>query len=80
MHVFANTDTRILDVDGTIIIITLFKAETCRYRILIDGIMKGFLIENGEDFRPEKGTDIPAYYLTKINELARRHHRINVAS
>lgn len=73
MNMFLNADTRILDIGGTIIIITLFKAEIDRYRVFVDGVMKGYLIEEDGFLVAADRMNISPLFLLRINEFAKEY-------
>lgn len=73
MHIFANTDTRIINLDGTIIIITLFKSIRNKYRIMIDGMEVGYLEEINGVLQQSQGIQIQPTILEKINDFATRN-------
>lgn len=72
MHIFANTNTRILNVEGTIIIVSALQLYASEYRVMIDGIVAGYLVESRGEFKQKEGDTIDARYLGKINEFARQ--------
>ena len=69
MHVFANTDTRIINYQGTIIIISSFNPGFAQYRVFIDGVASGFLQEMEGILHPAPGTEIKPVFLQQINKL-----------
>ncbi|MCZ4225168.1 hypothetical protein [Pedobacter rhodius] len=79
MNMFLNADTRILDIGGTIIIITLFKAEIDRYRVFVDGVMKGYLIEEDGFLVAADRMNISPLFLLRINEFAKGYSYLPAA-
>ncbi|MFC3563200.1 hypothetical protein [Pedobacter jamesrossensis] len=43
MHILPGTDTRIINLEGTIIIITAVKDDVSLYRVMIDGLFYGYV-------------------------------------
>lgn len=69
MHIFANTDTRIINYQGTIIIISSFNPDFNHYRVFIDGVASGFLNEVDGKLYPTAGTNIKPIFLDQIQKL-----------
>ncbi|GGI28191.1 hypothetical protein [Pedobacter mendelii] len=70
MHIFAHTDTRIIDLEGTIIIfIGVIKSSPTRYRVMIDGVDVGFLEDIDDVLTPTTGSNIRQAYIDKIAAL-----------
>ena len=69
MHVFTGTDTRIIDMDGTIIIVQGVKSKPDVYRVMIDGIFCGFLESVHDVLIPTPGSKIKSIYIDRISRL-----------
>lgn len=69
MHIFANTDTRIINYQGTIIIIWSLNPAFNQYRVFIDGVACGFLYELDGKLYPSSGTIIKPVFLEQIYKL-----------
>jgi|GEM_PF-1092845 len=75
MHIFPNTDTRIIDFDGVIIIVIGLKTDPKLYRVLIDGVFSGYLENTDEMLIPTKGSNIRQIYIDQIAKLRNTEYR-----
>ena len=62
--------TRILYLNGEVVILTQVPSETIRCRVFVDGMEMGYLIKSNGIFIPEDNCNIPTIILDKINDLA----------
>jgi len=69
MHVSTGTDVRIIDMEGTIIIVEAVNTTSNLYRVLVDGIFCGFVEHLNEVLIPTPGSNIKSVYLDKIVAL-----------
>lgn len=66
MHIMPGTDTRIINLEGTIIIITAVKDDVSLYRVMIDGIFYGYLRRIDGILHQVEGSNISNYFFNEI--------------
>lgn len=66
MHIMPGTDTRIINLDGTIIIITAVKDDVSLYRVTIDGIFYGYLQKVDGALHRVDGSNISDHFYNEI--------------
>ncbi|MDN3588834.1 hypothetical protein QWY86_19285 [Pedobacter aquatilis] len=69
MKDITKTETRIINFDGTIIILTGEKSNEKLYRVRIDGVFSGHIEKKEREFVPTSGSNIKAVFVEKICEL-----------
>ncbi|WP_231460247.1 MULTISPECIES: hypothetical protein [unclassified Pedobacter] len=69
MYNSAKTETRIINFDGTIIVLNAEKFNAKRYAVRIDGIFSGHLERKNNALILSMGTEIKEPFLQKISEI-----------
>ncbi|WP_421943203.1 hypothetical protein [Pedobacter sp.] len=69
MKDLTKTETRIINFDGTIIVLTGEKANSKRYAVRIDGVFSGHLEKQENEIVPILGSNIKAVFIEKIYEV-----------
>jgi len=69
---FNKSNTRIIFINGSVVILRQLEGTAAKCRIFIDGIEKGHLIETSGSFAPEDDIAIEPEVLSRINDLAKR--------
>ncbi len=69
---FTKSNTRIILIDGRVVILRQISQIKTKCRIFIDGIEKGHLVEANGLFVAEDNSSIEPIVLLKINDLAKR--------
>lgn len=73
---FNKSKTRIILINGSVVVLREVQLETIKCRMFIDGIEMGYLVETDGALKPENKQQICPTILIKINEMAKRgqHH------
>lgn len=69
MKDLTKTETRIINFDGTIIVLTGEKANSKRYAVRIDGVFSGHLEKHENTIIPILGSNIKEVFIEKIYEI-----------
>jgi len=69
MKDLTKTETRIINFDGTIIVLTGEKSNSKRYTVRIDGVFSGHLEKQESALVPTLGSNIKAIFIEKICEV-----------
>jgi len=69
MKDITKTETRIINYDGTIIVLTGEKSNSKRYSVRIDGVYSGQLEKQENNLIPTLGSNIKLSFIEKIHEV-----------
>ncbi|WP_421944746.1 hypothetical protein [Pedobacter sp.] len=69
---FTKSNTRIIFINGSVVILRQLDPSKAKCRIFIDGIEKGNLVESSGSFFPEDDISIEPAVMSRINDLAKR--------
>lgn len=69
MKDLTKTETRIINFDGTIIVLTGEKSNSKRYTVRIDGVFSGHLEKRESAIVPTVGSNIKSIFIEKICEV-----------
>ncbi|WP_316738791.1 hypothetical protein [Pedobacter aquatilis] len=72
------TETRIINFNGTIIVLTGEKLNSKRYAVRIDGVFSGHLEQKEDAFIPSLGSQIKPVLIKKICEVLEVGKSVNV--
>lgn len=68
---FDKSNTRIIFVNGSIVVLRQVQLETTKCRMFIDGVEKGYLVKSEGILKPENDQSICPVVLSKINDMAK---------